>query len=301
MNNMAAVAKSSPSDGRIACPQCGGLVHPIAGKCKHCKADLAEARGARPAAAAALPALAGGGTARPAIKRDATPIPAKPSPVRAIAAAAAEPDSILPPRETGRMPVQKSKGSLLKNWPVLVIILAGLAIAAAVVLMVWPSSSAAKADTRLAPPPAPERMDTNPLPPKGSMVTPPPSGGADPWSNKNGAPPAPADPNIDPDDPAADPLNPRANAGMNILGNGIMFSVFEHACTRMTSCGNSTLAPFCSTLSQAFGPMPAPTCAAAQRCIERIDALPCDAAMSSQADILTMMGTLQDCTEAARC
>jgi hypothetical protein len=300
MNTMAAVAKTSPSDGRIACPQCGGLVHPIAGKCKHCKADLAEARGARPAAAAALPALAGGGKARPPVKADATPIPAKPSPVRAIAAAAAEPDSILPPRETGRMPVQKSKGSLLKNWPVLVIILAGLAIAAAVVLMVWPASSTAKADTRLPPPPAPERMDTNPLPPKGSMVTPPPSG-TDPWTNK-GTPDPDDQPNIDPDDPAADPLNPRANnLGMNMLGNGIMFSVFEHACTRMTSCGNSALAPFCSTLSQAFGPMPAPTCAAAQRCIERIDALPCDAAMSSQADILTMMGTLQDCSEAASC
>ncbi len=298
MNNMAAVAKSSPSDGRIACPQCGGLVHPIAGKCKHCKADLAEARGARPAAAAALPALAGGGTARPPVRADATPIPAKPSPVRAIAAAAGEPASILPPRESGRMPVQKSSGSLLKNWPVLVIIVAGLAIAAAVVLMVWPPSSTAKADTRLAPPPAPERMDTNPLPPKGSMVTPPSSGGsADPWSNKV----APPDPDIDPDDPGKNPMNPNANLGMNMLGNGIMFSVFEHACTRMTSCGNSTLAPFCSTLSQALGPAPAPTCAAAQRCIERIDSLPCDAAMSSQADILTMMGTLQDCTEAARC
>ena len=303
MNTMAAVAKPSPSDGRIACPHCGGLVHPIAGTCKHCKADLAEARGARPAAAAALPALAGGGTARPplAVKADATPVPAKPSPLRTIVAAAADPAAILPPRETGRMPAQRSSGSLLKNWPVLDIILAGLAIAAAVVIMVWPASSTAKADTRLPPPPAPERMDTNPLPPKGSMATPPPSG-ADPWSSK-GTQPAPPDPDdqtsIDPDDPAKDPLNPRA--GMNMLGNGIMFSVFEHACTRMTSCGNSTLAPFCSTLSQAFGPMPAPTCAAAQRCIERIDALPCDAAMSSQADILTMMGTLQDCSEAARC
>ncbi len=305
MNIMAAVAKSSPSDGRIACPQCGGLVHPIAGRCKHCKADLADARGARPAAAASLPALAGGGTARVPVRADATPVPSKLSPVRSIAAAAAEPAPILPPRESGRMPVQTSKGSLLRNWPVLVIIIAALAIAAAVVLMVWPASSTAKADTRLAPPPAPERMDTNPLPPQGSMVTPgkpgqPPANGTDPWSAK----PDPDDQaNIDPPDPAKDPLSPNAqpNAGMNMLGNGIMFSVFEHACTRMTSCGNSALAPFCSTLSQAFGPMPAPSCAAAQRCIERIDAMPCDATMSSQADILSMMGTFQDCTEAARC
>lgn len=244
--------------------------------------------------------------ARPPRTADATPVPSKLSPVRAIAAAAAEPAPILPPRETGRMPAQTSKSSLLRNWPILVIIIAGLAIAAAVVLMVWPASKAAKADTRLAPPPAPERMDTNPLPPQGSMVTPgqpgtptqPPASGVDPWSKQ----PDPDDQaNIDPDDPAKDPLNPRANGAMNMLGNGIMFSVFEHACTRMTSCGNSALAPFCSTLSQAFGPMPTPTCAAAQRCIERIDALPCDAAMSSQADILSMMGTFQDCSEAARC
>lgn len=302
MNPMAAVAKSSPSDGRIACPLCGGLVHPIAGKCKHCKADLAEARGVRPAAAAALPALAGNGAARPPMRVDATPVPAKPSPVRALAAAA-DPAAILPPRETGRMPAQKSGSSLLRNWPVLVIILAGIAIAVAVVLMVWPPSSTAKADTRLAPPPAPERMDTNPLPPKGSMVTPPPSG-TDPWSEPSGGKTAPApapddQANIDPDDPGKDPMNPRS--GLGVPGADIMLSVLEHACTRMTSCGNSTLAPFCSTLSQAFGSSRVPACAAAQRCIERIDNLPCDAAMSTQADILTMMGTIQDCSEAARC
>ncbi|HRC59196.1 MAG TPA: hypothetical protein PKU97_24905, partial [Kofleriaceae bacterium] len=29
---------------RMPCPFCGGLVHPIAGRCKHCKQDLAEHR-----------------------------------------------------------------------------------------------------------------------------------------------------------------------------------------------------------------------------------------------------------------
>ena len=300
MNTMAAVAKSSPSDGRIACPQCGGLVHPIAGKCKHCKADLAEARGARPAAAAALPALAGGGTARPAMRADATPVPAKPSPISKLVAA--ENIAILPPRETGRMPAQKSGGSLLKNWPVVVIIIAGIAIAAAVVLMVWPPGSTAKADTRIPPPPAPERMETNPLPPKGSMVT-PPSNGQDPWSNKGTAPDPQPDPDdqasIDPNDPSKDPFSLRG--GGNLLGSNVMFSVFEHACARATSCGNSSLASMCSVMSQALGPTPPPSCAAAQRCIEHIDTLPCDAQMSSQADILSMMTTFQDCAEAIKC
>jgi hypothetical protein len=309
---MAAVAKTpAPSDGRFPCPQCGGLVHPIAGKCKHCKADLAAARGARPAAAAALPALAAGGKAAPAPKADPTPAPA-PSPVRAIAQAAAEAAPILPPRPTGRMQAAKSpKGSLLRNWPVIVIILAGIAIAAAVVLMVWPPSGTAKADTRLPPPPAPERMDTNPLPPQGSLTAPKVVPGAptqpDPWAK-----PDPDDQanNIDPVDPLKDPFaNPRggnSNPFGNVTGTAaVTFSVLQHACSRMTSCGNSQLAPFCSSMGQMFGAigtLPPPTCAAAQRCIDRIDQLDCNASLSSQADILSAAGTIQDCSDAmTRC
>ena len=29
----------------MSCPACGGAIHPIAGRCKHCKADLVTARG----------------------------------------------------------------------------------------------------------------------------------------------------------------------------------------------------------------------------------------------------------------
>jgi peptidyl-prolyl cis-trans isomerase A (cyclophilin A) len=61
---------------RIPCPACGGLVHPISGRCKHCKADLHALRGSRPAAAAQLPALVGKGPPAP-------------------------PAEILPPRATG--------------------------------------------------------------------------------------------------------------------------------------------------------------------------------------------------------
>ncbi len=300
---MAAVARTpTPSDGRLPCPQCGGLVHPIAGRCKHCKADLADARAARPAAAAALPALAGTGSPR----RDVTPVP---SPIRALAQAAADPQPILPPRQTGHMqaPNQPS-GSLLRNWPVLVIVLAGIAIAAAVIIMVWPASTTAKADSRLAPPPAPERMDTNPLPPHSSL-TPPTApqapGGADPWNNKPPAAPDPDD--LDPADPLAGPFATPGSGGGGVFGGiiggpAVMFSVFEHACSRMTSCGNSQLAPFCMMLNQAGGSMPAPTCAAAQRCLARIDQLDCNAGLSSQADVMAAMTTIQDCTDAmTRC
>lgn len=281
-------------------------MHPIAGRCKHCRADLAEARGIRPAAAAALPALAGSGSAR----RDATPVPA-PSPIRALAQAAAEAQPILPPRQTGRMQTPKQpQSSLLRNWPVLVIILAGLAITAAVVIMVWPASSTAKADSRLAPPPAPERMDTNPLPPHSSLTPPtaPSAPGApngnDPWNNT-----APDVDDIDPADPLAGPFatKPGATGNAGVFGGitggpALMFSVFEHACSRMTSCGNSQLASVCTTMNQAFGSVPAPTCAAAQRCLERIDQLDCNAGLSTQADVMSAMGTIEDCTDAmTRC
>src|SRR5262245_25230008 len=54
---MAAVTRPGPADARIPCPLCGGLIHPIAGRCKHCKGDLRALRSSRPAAAATLPAL----------------------------------------------------------------------------------------------------------------------------------------------------------------------------------------------------------------------------------------------------
>jgi hypothetical protein len=41
---MAAPVAMSP--GRVPCPLCGGPVHPIAGRCRHCRGDLT--RVARP-------------------------------------------------------------------------------------------------------------------------------------------------------------------------------------------------------------------------------------------------------------
>ncbi|MBL9016814.1 MAG: hypothetical protein JNL83_21685 [Myxococcales bacterium] len=304
MNTMASVGKSSPADARSLCPQCGGFVHPIAGKCKHCKADLAAARGARPAAAAVLPALANGGTNKPLVKRDEPPLPT----TLANAAAAAESGHhlILPQRHTGGMSAQHPPSrSLLKNWPVLVIILAGIAIAAAVVLMVLPESKDAKADTRIPPPPAPERMDTNPLPPQGSMITPPSPAAPspDPWSQ-----PAPPDPQaqIDPDDPTKDPFanpnarraDPLSGLGFNSRGSAVMVGVFQHACSRLAACGNASAGLMCSSMTQLFGNTQVPTCASAQRCFDQIDQLDCGKDLSSQSDVLSAMTTVKDCVEA---
>src|SRR5512138_1192485 len=54
---MSPMAAAALGDARIPCPLCGGLIHPIAGKCKHCKQDLAPTRLARPSAPSALPSI----------------------------------------------------------------------------------------------------------------------------------------------------------------------------------------------------------------------------------------------------
>src|SRR5690242_19493248 len=75
-------APRDPVSGRLPCPLCGGLIHPVAGRCKHCKQDLVAHRGARPAAAAPLPAILGapGAIAAAARARDASaPVPMLPA------------------------------------------------------------------------------------------------------------------------------------------------------------------------------------------------------------------------------
>ncbi|MDX2093975.1 MAG: hypothetical protein SFX73_39440 [Kofleriaceae bacterium] len=313
----------------MPCPQCGGFVHPIAGRCKHCKTDIAALRAARPAAAAALPALRQGIEAAPA------PVPASPyaphgsapvaqpvaPPVFAVAIGADAARPILPPRPTGRMDATAPKRSLLRNWPVIVIVLASLAIATAVALMVIPPAGTAKADSRrLAPPPAPERMETNPLPPPSSNgnVVPPKSSGIDPWSKGNpNAQPVPPDDDadmLDPDDPSADPFangggnnggtfdpfgslggNPLAQLGGLGMQDQFMFTVMGHVCSRAKSCGTTQLTPMCDVVDQ-LGGGKAPSCAAGQRCLAKIDQLDCD--VLSLQNVLGASALAQDCMEA---
>jgi len=318
-------------------------VHPIAGKCKHCKADIAASRSSRPAALAALPSLAAGGMPplviddRPAAAINgngtvqsayapnlaATIVNPSPSPVVAMANPYHdESRPILPPRPTGSMRTEPTR-SMWRNWPVIVIMLAVLAIAAAVVLMLWPPAGDAKADgKKLAPPPAPERMDTNPIPSRdpGAGITPP--GGGDPWANRGGVtPPDPDD--IDPPDVLADPFanpgggtpgtqpfgtNPFAGAAG---GGALVFAMITRACDRMKQCPGSGAADMCTALSTSLGqfPMPPPpaSCVAAQRCLSQIDKLDlCGSTASGPlggglADVTMLLSTAQDCIDAARC
>lgn len=308
---MAAAAKApGPADARVPCPLCGGLIHPIAGRCKHCKADVSTTRSSRPAAAVALPPLHQGAAAPPSHTNGH---PANAHMAVPIAMRTEESQPILPPRPTGRMQASGTRTASWKSWPIVVIGIAVVAIIVAVILMVWPASQPTNADAKtLAPPPAPERMDTNPLPPSGTG----PQGSLDPWSNKPGAAPDPAPaqppapptvpdpvPDVDDIDPPnlADPFRGGGLSQQNALG--LMSAILQHTCDRLASCPNAndpTVKMMCDAGRLAVPSAPAPTCSAAQRCLSRIDALPCDDL--DPASTLGMVQGVQDCIEAmTRC
>ena len=304
------MAVPQPTDARTPCPVCRAPIHPIAGRCKHCKTDLAALRQVRPAAGAALPPLA---ASTPA----AHPPPAQVVPVAAaqgangIVAITDEPSQpILPPRPTGRMGTATvAKRSSWKSWPVIVIMLATVAIVAAVVLMAFPPGGAA-ADTGspggkrgLEPPPAPEHMDQNPLVPGAphSKLTPPPAP-PDPVPAPRHTPdPLPVDPDPDPDPFAGlgggggGMKNPFANGG-GFRGTAMMTSLLRHACDRLKSCG--TADSMCDMLVRSLPSAPAPTCDAATRCLQRVDQMDCSAKLDDAMGLLTAATQLQDCLTA---
>jgi hypothetical protein len=320
--SMAAAARSN--DARIPCPLCGGLVHPIAGRCKHCKGELGDARGATPAAAAALPAIqhkppreivaappvqpaAPTGYdpyARPQQNGHAyapTPAAYVPHPTGPVHAPP-PPQAVLPPRPTGRQYVARRPTSWWKSWPVIVIILAALAIVAAVVLMVWPPGGSKKDEGKTAPSgPAPDRMDTNPLPPrrssKDAKPAQPPAGKIDipddPDPPKSGGGPSAggglgggtAPPNVPPD--PAQKLNTMMNA------------VLYHACQRLKTCATADAQAFDTLCSSVTKPPPLPSCPAATRCIAKVEKMPCDAADVS--DWYSTASGFDDCLNAMHC
>ncbi|MEO8700320.1 MAG: hypothetical protein ABI867_09765 [Kofleriaceae bacterium] len=345
---MAAAARLHPADARIPCPLCAGLIHPIAGRCKHCKGDLSVLRAGRPAAASALPALANGHGVAPtaaggtgyagggggggangqsnghahANGRSAGHVaayapmpvaqPAAPMPVLDPHRRLDGSQPILPPRPTGRMPTSHTlRPSWWKSWPLIVIILAGLAIVVAAVLMVWPpggKSAAADDGKKSGIIPAPERMDTNPLLPNDPST--PKSG--DPWTPKPKDPgatptPPPATPDIDiPDDPAAptDPADPTAGNFGGLSGSSaIMMSMMRHACERASSCGHldSLLKDYCDMTKKVPTPPPPASCPAAAKCLKSIDEMSCTTGFDDINALSSVMYKFQDCVEAISC
>ena len=310
------MAVPQPTDARTPCPVCRAPIHPIAGRCKHCKTDLAALRQVRPAAGAALPPLAAA--------------PARPAPQVVVPVAAApstytdEPSwPILPPRPTGRLGAVGATGTASarrpawKSWPVIVIMLATVAIVAAVVLMAFPPGGAA-ADTGtpggkrgLEPPPAPEHMDQNPMVPSAphSQITPPaPQAVPDPVPVPRHTPdPLPVDPDADPFTGLARPgglgrgLKSPFGGGAN--GIGMFSQLLKHACDRFKACGNidDTLRMTCDVTLRSIPQQPAPSCPAAQRCLDKVDQMSCSASGDDMTALLGIATSLQDCMDAMSC
>lgn len=123
-------------EARVPCPQCGGPIHPIAGRCKHCKADLAARRAGKPQAQAALPSLgnrttndrAVSGPPMPARMRGNAKLPPMDPRMAEFSMGSPLPSAnqILPPRQTGRMLATPPQAPAA--WPIIVIALSILAI-----------------------------------------------------------------------------------------------------------------------------------------------------------------------------
>jgi len=236
---------------------------------------------------------------------------------------------VLPPRPTGRLPAAPVRTSWIRSWPLVVIVLAVLAILTAVVLMVWPPSSATDGDMHgTVPPPAPERMDTNPLvPDQPHTVTPstPPSPPAtparpDPWADPDQSSRT-TPPQIDiPDDPDDDLDDPGGVVGGVVGGGGgggstggtrvplagryaVMMEISLHMCDRAKQCGqqNGALESYCDVIRRSMQSydLQAPVCAARTRCLRHIDELSCSGTIDfSLQGLQDVKNQVQDCVDA---
>lgn len=185
---MAAVARSPEAPDamspRVPCPFCGGPLHPIAGRCKHCKQDLAAhpsralpMNGNAPPMSPGLPALAA--------------LPSR----AAKAVALGAPPPYVAPRAGG--------AGWLRNWPLLVILVAVVGMVVALVLLILPPRDSTIERSKA---PANDRMDTDVSPNRSKTI--------DPWSSTPSNPrPDPARPDPSPpSDPSLDPSGPSSQA-----------------------------------------------------------------------------------------
>ncbi len=234
------MAQPALADARISCPVCRAPVHPIAGRCKHCKADLVRMRGGStgagetpvavptlgpggaPAAAplplpggrggAAMPALTAvpASTAAPHLALPGAPSPAAlpgPGPRLALPAASAPPTAIAP--SSGSTSYARTR-RWSQRWPLAVAIVAALAILASLAMLLFNGPKKPKTLRPLGP--APERMDTDVGPPPPPAPTPhAPSTTPPPPVGPQGTVPGPGAPS----DPS-DPFDPPAGSGAGV-------------------------------------------------------------------------------------
>jgi hypothetical protein len=282
----AARAAARGAEGRTACPVCGGSIHPVAGRCKHCRADLVKLR--------ELPA-GGGAVAVP------PPFPVPTAPVMLGAPPAA---------------------SWWRRWPLVVTIVAAVAIIVCVGILMSGESRSEPRRRRSAAPPM-DRMDTDPLPERVDRID--PWQGSDRGAGSADSAPDPAPtPLRDPDSPWPPPDTPAPDTadpgpGATTVGPPAedFFGVLTRTtCRHLTSCGmgslaGAPLADLCEQITAADLDLDVAErlrtgqCrydgAAAARCLRAIEQEPCSTQTMDIDQIARRLMSIGDCGVALQC
>jgi hypothetical protein len=309
-------------DAFVSCPVCGGKIHPIAGRCKHCKSDLVSLRAAQaiptpvvaqasapqpqpyaPAAFAPVAPITGAATQSAPIPQahgtqpSSGPLNAAafaPVPVTAMPLATSLPVGYAAGVPSAGVVVRGSQWG--RRWPVVVVVLAAAAIVVSIVLLVMPESASAGSRMRGAPPPSPDHMNTNPIPQ-----------GPDPWGM---APPAQPTPGTDPDDD--DLWGPRGGAGATGLApdsDQFLATLGTTFCRRLASCSTGTFTnDQCDQLGSFLSSTLMPgvsSCGSYDRrrassCLASLDRFPCPGGDITPDQMRSLVTAIPDCFDACR-
>jgi hypothetical protein len=317
------MAQPATIDVRVSCPACGGAIHPIAGRCKHCRADLVAVRGGATGALGAVIEIGSLAVAAPQSNRANTASAVSSpslfgSPSLLGSSTAVSAPVIFSSVSTG---ARSSQGAWKKRWPLLVAGLAALAIVVSIAVLLFGSGK--KTRHRRALGPAPDRMQTDQLP-------------TDPWSNRGSGPtpnpdqmqpipqtPAPdiapgrgsADPSDpsanddDPDDPASgapsQPAAPSAAGPRPTSADAFMSAAIDVACTRLTACwGGGAATSMCDQIkslsTQATRSCQRYDADAADQCLRSIGHIPCPDADVPLSEMLGMVAGIDSCMHACQ-
>ncbi len=292
----------------MACPACGGQIHPIAGRCKHCKADLARLRAAAPPGRGAPPAqrpnlVALGAAAAPALPSAGLP------PLRGGNGHAAP--VVMPPFPS-HAPDDAPRASWSSRWPLVVALIAVVAIVASIALLVFGGGTKKKHDgARRNDGPAPEMMPTDPQAPQ--IMPQAPGGGTAPHAQ--GITPDPSTPT--PIIPSIPPPSPPSSGGAGPTSapadvRSFATQAIDVTCRRLSSCGGSDpmIATYCTMardmvpqmddLEQMCGDYDR---AAAAQCLDAVSRFPCPGGNADYAamaqTLMGLSGCQQVCPNAA--
>lgn len=272
----------------VPCPACGGPVHPIASRCKHCKADLLahKEEAARSARAQSQSGL------RQTFKGQA--------PVLGTEPGRAATNTPMPAPASAPQLVYAQPSAWSRRWPIAVSALAVVAIVASLLILL--GSKDGDDDGRL-----PSRSGNSPRMVPDDMQTPQPHG-----SNTPRPPDDPLDPT--PFDPPRTGPKPKAWTTAPDAG---MFAVAltESVCAKFEDCGmrDPMATDLCRELARGMSTpdvdakVQSGQCrydrTAASACLRAVDRLSCDLGSGNVdlADMMSQATGLMECTSALDC